>query len=406
MAYIYKAGVVGGGTMGSGIAYVISYSGIPVVLKEINEERAQKAYETIRSLYESRVQKGRITEDEAERRLALVEVTASYEPFSDVDIVVEAVFEDLETKIKVFQELENFVSEHTIFATNTSALSITAMASATKRPDKVIGMHFFYPAPVMKLIEVIPALQTSEETVQSVIEFSESLSKLPIRVEECPGFLVNRILMAYMNEAAWALLEGEATAQEIDNAAREFGWPMGPFTLIDELGVDVGVKVAHILYEGYGERMRPAPILDVLIKEGRFGKKAGAGVYDYGKGVRPIEEIAEELRKELGIKKRNGFDYNRLIIAMINEAILVLQEKISSARDIDLGMLAGTGFPQAKGGGPLMYADIIGLDEVLRMSLEFERIYGWRFHPSYLLKKYIDAGWLGKKTGKGFFEHV
>ncbi|MEO0195609.1 MAG: 3-hydroxyacyl-CoA dehydrogenase [candidate division WOR-3 bacterium] len=406
MAYIYKAGVVGGGTMGSGIAYVISYSGIPVVLKEIDKERAQKAYETIKSLYEGRVKKGKITEEEAERRLALVEVTDSYEPFSDVDIVIEAVFEDLDVKIKVFQELENYVPEHTILATNTSALSITAMAAATKRPDKVIGMHFFFPAPVMKLVEVIPALQTSEETVQTVIEFSESLSKLPIRVEECPGFLVNRILMAYMNEAAWALLEGEATAEEIDAAAREFGWPMGPFTLIDELGVDVGVKVAHILYEGYGERMRPAPILDEIIKEGRFGKKAGAGVYDYGKGVRPIEEIAEKLRKELGIQRGEGFDYNRLMIAMINEAILTLQERVASPRDIDLGMLAGTGFPQARGGGPLMYADIIGLDEVLKMSLEYEKKYGWRFHPSYLLKKYIDAGWLGKKSGKGFFEHV
>ncbi len=406
MAYIYKAGVVGGGTMGSGIAYVISYSGIPVVLKEIDKERAQKAYESIKSLYEGRVKKGKLTEDEAERRLALVEITDSYEPFKDVDIVIEAVYEDLDTKIKVFKELEEYVPEHTIFATNTSALSITAMASATKRPDRVIGMHFFFPAPVMKLIEVIPALQTSEETVQTVGEFSESLSKLPIRVEECPGFLVNRILMAYMNEAAWALLEGEATAEEIDKAARDFGWPMGPFTLIDELGVDVGVKVAHILYEGYGERMKPTPILDAIVKEKRFGKKAGAGVYDYGRGVKPIEEIAEDLRKKLGMEKKGTFDFNRLMIAMINEAILTLQEKVASPRDIDLGMLAGTGFPQSKGGGPLMYADTLGLDEVLKMSLEFEKRYGWRFHPSYLLKKYIDAGWLGKKSGKGFFEHA
>ena len=205
--YIYKAGVVGAGQMGSEIAQVISYAGLPVVLKDVKDEFVQKGVARIRGIYQRRVDKGKMTREEMEQKISLVIPTTSYDDFKDVDIVIEAVPEKMELKKKVFQDLESHVSEGTIFASNTSALSISEMAAATKRPEKFIGMHFFYPASVMKLVEVIPGLATGQETVEDVTNFSESLRKLPVRVNECAGFLVNRLLMPYLNEAAFCLQE-------------------------------------------------------------------------------------------------------------------------------------------------------------------------------------------------------
>ncbi len=405
--YIYKAAVIGGGAMGSGIAQVISYAGVPVVIKEVNDELAQKAYERVKAIYQRRVDKGKMTPEEMEKKMELVEVTSSYEDLEDADIVIEAVYENLELKKKIFAELDEHVQPSAILASNTSALSITAIASATKRPEKVIGMHFFNPAHVMKLVEVIPGLATSDETTDDVVTFSETLRKIPIIVRECPGFLVNRVLMAYMNEAAFALQEGAATMEEIDKAAVEFGWPMGPFTLIDMLGIDVAYEVAEILYDGYGERMKPALILQKMVERKRFGQKSGAGfyVYDQSKEYEPIEKIIEEVQKETGVKGTK-FSMDRLMYAMINEAVLAFQENVATAADIDMGTLAGLGFPQDKGGGPLHYADKIGIDVVLEGLKKFTEELGPRFWPAYHLKKMVAAGWLGEKTKKGFFDYA
>ncbi len=405
--YIYKAAVVGGGAMGSGIAQVISYSGVPVVIKEVNDELARKAYERVKAIYQRRVDKGKMTAEEMEKKMELVEVTSSYEDLEDADIVIEAVYENLELKKKIFAELDEHVQPSAILASNTSALSITAIASATKRPEKVIGMHFFNPAHVMKLVEVIPGLATSDETTDDVVTFSETLRKIPIIVRECPGFLVNRVLMAYMNEAAFALQEGAATMEEIDKAAVEFGWPMGPFTLIDMLGIDVAYEVAEILYDGYGERMKPALILQKMVERKRFGQKSGAGfyVYDQSKEYEPIEKIIEEVQKETGVRGTK-FSMDRLMYAMINEAVLAFQENVATAADIDMGTLAGLGFPQDKGGGPLHYADRIGIDVVLEGLKRFTEELGPRFWPAYHLKKMVAAGWLGEKTKKGFFDYA
>jgi 3-hydroxyacyl-CoA dehydrogenase len=322
--YIYKAAVLGGGTMGGSIAQVITFSGIPVVIKDVDEKAVQKALNKVRSIYESRVKKGKMTPNEIEPKIVLASGTTSYDDFSDVDIVIEAVPEDMKIKKQVFKELDEICPESTILATNTSALSISEIASATKHPEKVVGMHFFNPAHVMKLVEVIPGLQTSEDTVMDVMAFSESLRKLAVRVEECPGFLVNRLLMPYITEAVIALTEGAATASEIDQAMVEFGMPMGPFTLSDMLGLDVCYKVAHVMYEAYGPRMPVAVLNKALFEKGRFGQKSGAGFYDEDGSEKQLQEIIKEVQEKESLKKTK-FSPERLLYLMVNEATLALQ---------------------------------------------------------------------------------
>lgn len=402
--YIYKAAVIGAGAMGAGIAQVITYSGLPVVLKDVDQAAVDRGLASIRKIYQGRVDKGKMTASELEQKMALVAGATDYSGFSDVDIVIEAVFEEIAIKQKLFQDLEKVCPESTIFASNTSSLPISAIAAATRRPEKVIGMHFFNPAPVMKLVEVIPGLGTSQDTVDDVVAFSESLRKIPIRVQECAGFLVNRLLMPYLNEAALALQDGVATAKEIDEALVKFGMPMGPFTLLDMIGIDVAAKVADILYDAYGPRAKPAEILNALYKAGRLGTKSGAGIYDYAEG-KPgtFEAILAGVRKK-GDGKKVPFSANRLIMPMINEAVISLQEGVATAGDIDIAMMAGTGFPQDKA-GPLHYADQIGVDVVLSELKAMTENLGERFWPAPMLKRMVLGGYLGVKAGKGFFNY-
>lgn len=402
--YIYKAAVIGAGAMGSGIAQVITYSGLPVVLKDVDQKSVDRGIEAIRKIYQSRVDKGKMTASELEQKMMLVTGAIDYSGFSDVDIVIEAIFEDLEVKRKLFQELETVCPESAIFASNTSSLPISAIAAGTKRPEKVIGMHFFNPAPVMKLVEVIPGLGTSQETIDDVVAFTESLRKIPIRVQECAGFLVNRLLMPYLNEAALALQEGSAPAKEIDEAIVAFGMPMGPFTLSDMIGIDVAVKVADILYDAYGPRVTPAEIWTALYEAKRYGTKSGSGFYEYGEEKKEsLDAIIAKLQKQTG-KKGTRFSVNRLMMPMINEAVISLQEGVATAGDIDIAMMAGTGFPQDKG-GPLHYADQIGIDVVLSELQALTKELGPRFWPAPMLKRMVMGGYLGVKSGKGFFTY-
>lgn len=401
---IYKAAVIGAGTMGAEIAQVMSYADIPVLLKDVDQRLVEQGLNKIKSLYQGRVEKGKMKASEAEEKIKRVTGLTTFDGFRDVDLVIEAVPERMDLKKKVFQELESNVSDDTILATNTSALSISELSVATHRPEKVVGMHFFFPAHVMKLVEVIPGLMTSDETVEDVVSFSETIRKIPVRVNECAGFLVNRLLMPYLNEAAYCLQEGAATLEEIDQSAAAFGLPMGPFTLVDNLGLDVCSDVVQVLLGSYGNRMAPAEIWEKLKERKRFGKKTGAGFYEYGTGGgETLQKIVGQLRQELRIQKTT-FSIERLVYPMINEAILCLEEHVSSESDIDMAMVAGIGFPQDKE-GVLHFADEVGLDRLLETLLSLYRDFGNRFWPAPLLKRMVGAGLLGKKTGRGFFEY-
>lgn len=390
--------------MGAEIAQVITYAGIPVVLKDVNQDLVNRGLAKMSAIYQKRVDKGKMNAAEVEEKMSLVTATTSFDGINEIDIVVEAVPENMNLKKEVFRELEPHLSEHTILATNTSALSISELGAATKRPEKVIGMHFFFPAHVMKLVEVIPGLPTSEETVDDVMAFAESLRKIPVRVNECAGFLVNRLLMPYLNEAAHCLQEGAASVEEIDQAAVRFGLPMGPFTLVDNLGLDVCSDVVKVLLSSYGNRMKPAAIWFRLYEAKRFGKKTGAGFYDYdGRQRGELEKIISSLQTELELKKTEC-SVERLIYPMINEAILCLQEHVAPESDIDMAMVGGIGFPQDKE-GILHYADQVGLDHVLKKLEGFYERFGERFWPAPLVRRMVGAQFLGRKSGRGFFEY-
>ncbi len=408
--YIYKAAVIGAGTMGAQIAQAISYSGLPVILKDVKPDSVERGLATVRKIYQGRVEKGKMTAHEMDQKMALVSGAVDYSGFGDVDLVIEAVFEDLGVKRRVFSELEAACPENAILATNSSSLSISAIAAGRTRPEKVVGIHFFNPAHVMKLVEVIPGLATSSETVDDAVAFAESLRKIPVRVQECAGFLVNRLLMPYLNEAAVALQETGNPESAVDEAKRldaslvALGLPMGPFALTDMIGLDVAAKVADVLYDSFGPRMQPAAILGAMVKAGRLGAKSGAGFFTYDDRTdAALPRLIAEVQKQTNIRG-TACSPNRVLLPLVNEAVICLQEGVATAADIDIAMMAGTGFPQDKG-GPLHYADQVGLDVVLGEMERLSRELGPRFWPAPMLKRMVAAGFLGAKAKRGFFTY-
>jgi 3-hydroxyacyl-CoA dehydrogenase/enoyl-CoA hydratase/3-hydroxybutyryl-CoA epimerase len=403
--YIFKAAVVGGGAMGAEIAQVISFSGLPVVLKDVDQAMLGTGMARARKIYQSRVDKGKMSASDMENKLSLITPTLDYGEFSDVDIVIEAVPEIMSVKQKVFAELDQVCPEGTIFASNTSALSITEMGKVTQRPHKMIGIHFFNPAHVMKLVEIIRAENTDQETVDDVVAFTESLRKIPVVVKECPGFLVNRLLMPYLNEATLCLQEGAANAQDIDAAMVDFGWPMGPFTLMDFLGLDVCYHVGEYLYSQYGERMKGAELFERLFQAGRLGEKSGAGFYGYGDATdEPVKKMIAELS---GGRQQSEFTPERLIYPMINEAARAVEEGIADVKDVDMAMIAGTGMTyKGERIGPLALADRIGIDEIVSTLESLEKKLGPRFHPADKLYQLLREGRTGQKAKAGFLEYV
>lgn len=406
--YIYKVGVVGAGTMGAQIAEVVSYAGLPVVLADIQETLARRGVESVRAIYQARVNKGKMTSEQLEEKMLLVAASPNLDGLSDVDLVIEAVSEDLTLKQRLFHELDRICMRSAILASNTSALSISAMGAATKRSGKVLGLHFFNPAYAMPLVEVIPGLATDPQTVDDVVNFAESLRKTAVVVKECAGFLVNRLLFPYLNEAVWCLQDGDVSIKEIDQDMVAFGMPVGPFTLLDTVGLDIALEVARILHRSYGPRMTPAPLLEALVKAGRIGIKAGHGFYEYmgaeevGRDRR-LENLMQQVREQ-SPQQKIRWTRSRPLLAMVNEAVTALQEGIASARDIDLAMVAGTGFPNEKG-GPLHFADQLGIDHVLQELEEFRESLGVRFWPAPMLRRMVDAGFTGHLAGRGFFSY-
>lgn len=280
--YIFKAGVVGAGAMGGEIAQVIAWSGLPVVLKDVDADALERGMQHARAIFERRVKAGKLSDAEMRAKMELIIPTLNYADFSDVDFAIEAVPEKIHIKQAVFAELDAALNPEAILASNTSALSITEIAGATKRPQKIVGFHFFNPASVMKLVEVVAGEQTSAETLDDAVSFAEELRKLPVRVKECAGFIVNRVLMASMVEIVKAQVESGVSREEIDALMKErAGVPMGPFLLADMLGLDIAHDVAQTLERAYGPRFAsPAP-LERLVAAGKLGVKSGEGFYTH-----------------------------------------------------------------------------------------------------------------------------
>jgi 3-hydroxyacyl-CoA dehydrogenase len=403
---ISKVGVLGAGAMGSGIAQAVAQAGLPVRMLDLSEALVKGGIEKIGKNLSRSVEKGKLSPQQKEEILNRIEPTIDLEELKDCGLIIEAVLEDLALKLSLFQRLNALCPSETIFASNTSTLSITRMAAGIGRSRSLLGLHFFNPVPAMRLTEVIPGIQTSRQAVETGMDFVKRIKKVPIEVKDCPGFLVNRIFMPYAGEAILAAQEGAASPIEIDEAVKQVGFPMGPLALNDLVGMDVGVHTFPIMHEAYGERF-PVPILfERLLKAGRLGVKSGKGIYANGKIDSEFYEIIGKIQSDTGIKN-SEFSAERLVLRQVNEAICCLQEKIATAEDIDRALVLGTGFPaDEKGvGGPLHWTDDQGLDWVLDKLNHYKDSLGSRFWPHFLLKQYVAAGYLGKKVKKGFFEY-
>lgn len=403
---ISKVGVLGAGAMGSGIAQAVAQAGLPVKMMDLSEILVKGGIEKIeKNLFRS-IEKGKLSTQQKDEILNKIKPTVDVRDMKDSGLIIEAVLEDLALKLSLFERLDALCPPETIFASNTSTLSITRMAAGVSRSGRFLGLHFFNPVPAMRLVEVIPGIQTSRQSVETAIDFVKKIKKVPIEVKDCPGFLVNRIFMPYAGEAMLAAQEGAASPVEIDEAVKQVGFPMGPLALNDLVGMDVGVHTFPIMHEAYGERF-PVPILfERLLKAGRLGVKSGKGIYANGKVDSEFYEIIGKIQSETGIKN-SEFSAERLILRQVNEAICCVQEKVATAEDIDKALVLGTGFPaDEKGvGGPLHWADERGLDWVLDKLNHYKDSLGSRFWPHFLLKQYVAAGYLGKKSKKGFFEY-
>jgi len=388
-----KAAVIGSGAMGHGIAQLLAMAGYEVAMVDISDELLQKGKEKIKWSLDKFVEKKRIRAEDAAATLARITTTTSYEQAAkDIDLAVEAVIENIEIKKKVFATLDQLAPSHAIFASNTSTLSITEMGKATKRPEKVAGMHFFNPPQLMALVEVIKGESTTQETINMLVELAKKLGKTPIVVrKDVRGFIVNRILGAVFNEAFWAYHRGEATKEGIDASVKySGGFPMGWFELADFVGLDIAYEVGKILYEAYGERMKPcAEVIEPLVKGGKLGQKTGMGFYDWTKG-----------RPRIPFNLLEEYDVERSWAVAANEAAWLIHDDAANPADIDTGMKLGTYWPS----GPCEYADRMGLDAMLNRLRELYAKYNMELYkPCPLLEEYVSKGWTGKKAGRGFY---
>jgi 3-hydroxyacyl-CoA dehydrogenase/enoyl-CoA hydratase/3-hydroxybutyryl-CoA epimerase len=358
---VRQGGVIGAGVMGGGIAQLLSNREIPVRVKDINMEALGGALREAYRIFSESVKRKRMKPFEREKKMGLISTGLTTEGLRRCDVIIEAVVEDMGIKQKVFRELGEVTDAKTILASNTSSLSISEMAKVTRHPERVVGMHFFNPVNRMPLVEIIPADATSKETIERTVQFVRSVGKTAIVVKDVRGFLVNRILMPYLNEAGYLMQEGVSPAA-IDAVAKKFGMPMGPAELLDHIGIDIAYKVARILEAGYGARMKVASIVGQLKENGHFGKKAGVGFYLHkGKKMEPNKSL------RLPPPKREISDdeiRKRLIYIMINEASRCLEEKVANeAGTVDIGMIMGTGFPPFRA-GLLRYADRVGAGSI------------------------------------------
>ena len=347
------------------------------------------------TLFKKSLKKKAINERQFQQKLSHITPTTNYDGFKNAEVVIEAVVEKMEVKKAVLKELEGFVSNTCVIATNTSSLSVSEMQSALQFPERFCGMHFFNPVHRMPLVEVIRGKQSNDLAVSQIYQFSKQIGKTPIVVKDSPGFLVNRLLMPYLAEAALMVEEG-VRIEEIDQALLKFGMPMGPIELIDEVGLDVGDKVGHILHDAFGDRMPSPKTFDMLLTQKRLGKKTGSGFYVYSEDKKN-KELDPDIYTLIGVDptdhKISEHDIlDRCLLSMINEAARCLEEKVVEDADtVDLGLIMGTGFPPFRG-GLLRFADAYGLKALVERLRELNIQYGSRFEPSPALKAYAEKG--------------
>jgi 3-hydroxyacyl-CoA dehydrogenase len=397
---VAKAGVVGAGTMGSGIAITFAQSGVPVVVVDTNEEAVEKARQTVMGMFMYQVQKGRLTQEEAWQRGQSITFTDDWSELADADLVVEAVFEDLDVKREVFAKLDGIVKPQGLLASNTSTLDIDAMAAATKRPEKVFGLHFFVPANIMPLLEIVRGRATAAQTLATAFAIGKALKKKAVLSGNAFGFIGNRMIFDYAREA-FALAEEGVTPARVDAVMKEFGFPMGPFAMSDLSGLDIGLHVQKL--QGKAGQGR-TNVLEALVAQNRLGQKAMAGFFRYdkavGKGREPIADpfveqlFAQEARKS-GIAPRVVTDReirDRLLYALINRGTYLLEEGVAlRPGDIDIVYVYGYGFPPHHG-GPMWYADEVGVARVYERICDFEATFGPQWKPSALLARVAESG--------------
>jgi len=396
---INSAAVVGAGTMGGGIAMVFANAGIPVVLKEDDHSALDRGLANIRKNYAVSVQRGRFTQAAVDDRLKLIKPTLDYTDFAQADIVIEAVFEGLALKREVFAELDRVCKPGAILASNTSTLNIDEIASATSRPASVIGTHFFSPANVMRLLEIVRGKASSKEVIATCMQLSKKLGKIGVLVGNCRGFVGNRMFHPYVREAVFLVEEG-ASVEAVDQALYDFGMAMGPLATNDLAGLDVGWRIRKEYRHLEKPGIRQAFAADHLCEMGRFGQKTGAGWYKYDENRRlsPDPEVGALTKKwsaEAGIRQRQvpaDEIVDRCIYALINEGARILEEGYAArAVDIDIIYINGYGFPAYRG-GPMWYADTVGLKKVYDRITGFQRIHGELWEPAPLLKKLAAEG--------------
>lgn len=397
---IRKLGVIGAGTMGGGITMNFLNAGLPVTLLETKQEALERGLATIRKNYEAQVKKGKLSEEKLEARMALISPTLSYEDLKDADLIIEAVFEELGVKEQVFRKLDEVAKPGAILASNTSTLDVNKIAAFTRRPQDVVGMHFFSPANVMKLLEVVRGEHTAKDVLATVMQLAKKIRKTAVVSGVCDGFIGNRMVEQYIRQALFMLEEGALPAQ-VDRAIEAFGFAMGPFRMSDLAGNDIGWAIRKRRYLEQPE-LHYSKIADRLCELGRFGQKTGGGWYDYQAGERRakpsklVNEMVLAYSKEAGVERRKIADeeiVERLVYALVNEGAKILEEGIASkASDIDMVYLTGYGFPLWRG-GPMLYADTVGLYNVERAMRRYAAgANGDAWQPAPSIAKLAAAG--------------